>query len=230
MLQGRFRVHAVDLIGHGARPAWDGETPCGLADEAAHVAPLLQGGAHVVGHSFGAAVALKLLALHPQRVRSVVAFEPVMFRWLGDDAAVRDVIELAESIRDHLAGADPRSAALRFVDFWSGAGTWDALGNGRQQAVALRMPSVLAHFDALLREPLQAAKLAQVQVPLLFMAGADTVPATARIAQILRLALPRATHEKLPGMGHLGPVTHAEDVNRRIVAFIAEYALEAALA
>ena len=86
------------------------------------------------------------------------------------------------------------------------------------------MRSVLAHFDALLREPLQAAPLAQLRVPLLFMAGARTVPATARIAQILRRALPRATHEKLPGMGHLGPVTHAADVNRRIVAFIAEHA------
>jgi pimeloyl-ACP methyl ester carboxylesterase len=169
-------------------------------------------------------VALKLLALYPERIRSVVAYEPVMFRWLVDDAAVRQVIVLAESIRDDIAGGDPVAAALRFVDFWSGAGTWDALAKGRQQAVAARMRSVRDHFDALLREPLEAARLAQLHVPLMFMAGASTVPATARIAQILRRAVPRATHEVIPGMGHLGPVTHAADVNRRIVAFIAEHA------
>lgn len=221
-----FRVEAVDLYGHGARPAWHGHAPYTLADDAALVAPLLRvpGGAHLVGHSYGAAVALKVLELYPARVRSVVAYEPVMFRWLAGDAAAQDVNVLTASIRVDLARDDEASAARRFVDFWSGAGAWHALPAGRQQAVAMRMRSVLNHFEALFRDPLEPATLARLNVPQRYLAGANTVPATACIARILRRSLPRANHAWLEGMGHLGPITHATDVNRRIAAYIAEHA------
>jgi pimeloyl-ACP methyl ester carboxylesterase len=168
-------------------------------------------------------------------VRSVVVYEPVLFRLLFDynarHAPAQDVLATAASIRNRLACGDAHEAARRFVDFWSGQGAWDALPVTRRQAVAARMPAVEAHFHALFYDTLDRAQLAQLRLPLLFLTGAKTIGATRRIGELLRFVLPYAHHEMLPGMGHLGPVTHAPIVNARIAGFLdAEVALQSALA
>ncbi|MFT3719318.1 hypothetical protein [Pseudorhodoferax sp.] len=53
-------------------------------------------------------------------------------------------------------------------------------------------------------------------MPPLCLAGGRTNAATARIAGLLRTA----HHQVLPGMGHLGPVTHAQAVDDRLVCFL----------
>ena len=45
-----------------------------------------------------------------------------------------------------------------------------------------------------------------------------------RLAELLRHAFPHARHDVLQGMGHMGPITHASDVNRRIVDFLHAHA------
>lgn len=233
-LRPRYRVRAVEFHGHGLRTPWDASTPMRLADDAALASPVLHeaGGAHVIGHSYGAAVALKLASMHSARVRSLVAYEPVLFRWLLDDAGrgslLQDVVAVARTMRERLARGDERSAARVFIDFWSGEGSWDSLPGARQGAVSTRMPAVVQHFEALFAEPLARWQVASLGMPMLFLSGARTVPAARRIAELLRLAAPRARHAVLEGMGHMGPITHAAAVNRWIAGFL--HAREPALA
>jgi pimeloyl-ACP methyl ester carboxylesterase len=234
-LAPRFRVHAIDFHGHGQRPDWGGPMPLCLADEVALVEPVLRaaaGGVHVVGHSYGGAVALKLAALHPHALRSLVVYEPVLFGWLRDDEpptpALEQIVAVADTLRVLLAGGRAQAAAERFIDFWSGAGSWAALPAGRREAIAARMPAVRQHFEALFGEPLRGAGLARVDLPpTLCLSGQRSVATTQRIAALLRRWLPGAQHEVLPAMGHMGPVTHADEVNHRIVAFL-QAQLEAA--
>jgi pimeloyl-ACP methyl ester carboxylesterase len=173
-------------------------------------------------------VALKLATLHPGLVRSLVAYEPVMFRWLIDEKPrpwpVQEVIAVADSIRDRLARRDEHSAAQRFIDFWSGAGSWASLPGGKKDSIATCMRAVLHHFDALFHEPLQLAQLAFLRLPMLFMTGAQTVAVMRRLAELARQAFPHAHHQELHGMGHMGPITHAAEVNRRIVDFLHAHA------
>lgn len=230
-LAPHFRVRAIEFHGHGERTAWRGDAPLTLADEAALAAPLLEeaGGAHVVGHSYGAAVALKLTTMYPKLVRSLVAYEPVMFRWLIDDIAhqqpVQDLVAVADSMRDRIAAGQEHSAAQRFVNFWSGGGAWESLPNGKQTSIAARMRAVIHHFDALFSEPLQRSQLAFLRMPMMFISGTHTVAVTRRIAELLRLTLPHAQHEVLQAMGHMGPITHATEVNQRLVEFLHAHAL-----
>jgi pimeloyl-ACP methyl ester carboxylesterase len=198
-----------------------------LADEAALVEPLLLSaleGVHLVGHSYGDAIALKLAAKHPTRVRSVAVYEPVLFRLLFDynarHAPAQNVRAVADSMRRHLANDQLEASTQRFVDFWSGAGAWQALPEARRAALAARMPSVMGHFDALFHDTLTRAQVARLGVPVLVMRGARTVPAARRIFELLRLALPSARYEVLLEMGHMGPVTHGAQVNRRIAEFL----------
>ena len=225
-LAPRFRVRAIDLHGHGEQAAWSGNRPLTLADEAALAASLLEenGGVHLVGHSYGAAVALKLATIYPESVRSVAAYEPVLFRWLIDDVAhqqrAQEVIAVATSMRDELAGDREASAARRFIDFWSGAGAWNSMPAGKQSSIATCMRAVLQQFDALFYEPLQPAQLALLSMPMLFIGGTHTVNVTRRIVEVLRMTLPRAQHTLLQAMGHMGPVTHASEVNRTLLEFL----------
>ena len=224
-LESRYRVFAVDLHGHGARPPWPGPAPLSLADEAALVAPILArcGSAHLVGHSYGGAVAIKLATLYPQAVRSIVVYEPVWFRLLIDSGAgpaATVPLELGAALQERMAQGDAAGTAQRFVDFWSGTGAWRSLPGAKQAAIVERMPSVMAQFDALVGESAAPWRAARLVMPRLLLAGGASNDTARRITALLRAEWPDARHETLPGLGHMGPITHAPRVDARIAAFL----------
>jgi pimeloyl-ACP methyl ester carboxylesterase len=78
LLQQHFRVTTYDLRGHGH----SGMPHCGYTtrDMATDLAGLFDGlgiaNAHIVGHSFGADIALHFTLLHPDRTRTLTLIEP----------------------------------------------------------------------------------------------------------------------------------------------------------
>ena len=80
-LAERFTALAPDLYGYGASDPWPGRAAMTLADEVAPLEALLArrpGPVHLVGHSYGGAVALRL-ALRAPTLRSLTLIEPVAF-------------------------------------------------------------------------------------------------------------------------------------------------------
>jgi pimeloyl-ACP methyl ester carboxylesterase len=77
-LAGSFQVWGVDLPGHGdAEPALESSLE-GLAEAVlAGITAQISGKVHLVGHSLGGAVALRLAECAPDRVRSIVLIAPV---------------------------------------------------------------------------------------------------------------------------------------------------------
>lgn len=225
-LVNRFRTHAVDLHGHARTAAWPLERRMRLEDDLALIEPLIHapGGVHLVGHSYGGALALKAAAMHPDRVLSVSVYEPVLFRLLFDyhprDRAATEVTIAAASIRNWLELGDTHRSAQRFVDFWSGDGSWRELPGAQQDVIASRMPAVVPHFHALFNDTMDMATVSQLQMPVLCMKGGRTRAATRRLGELLRIALPRARHLTFARMGHMGPLTHAHEVGRQIEAFL----------
>jgi pimeloyl-ACP methyl ester carboxylesterase len=225
-LQSRYRLHAVDLHGHGSTPAWPDARPMRLEDDLELVEPLFKGAGpvHLVGHSYGGALALKLAARMPERIASVVVYEPVLFRLLLDyqprDRATTEVLIAAQSIRNWFDLGHNARAAQRFVDFWSGDGAWERLPPVPQQLIAARIGSVIGHFGALFSDTLTRAALSQLHMPILCMTGTKTRSAPRRIGELLRYTLPHATHEFVAQAGHLGPITHPQAVTWRIGGFL----------
>lgn len=219
------RVIAPDFLGHGRSPAAAGAGDDALLHDAAQVAALVAGhdAVHLVGHSYGASVALRAALAQPERVRSLALYEPVAFGALRanseDESLWQEITQTGRTIALHTRQCRVLAAGRLFVDYWSGRGRWHALGSERQWTTARRMPAVVRHFEALFAwDALDG--LRTLAAPVLLLQGERTRPVAARVAARLRERLPDVTHAVVPGAGHLGPVTHVSDVNRRIRAFL----------
>ena len=81
-----YRVIVPDRPGHGRSPS-PGRPDDAEAD-GVWVASLLEGGTHLVGHSFGACVALAAAARRPDAVRSLTLIEPAMPKIAMNNPAV----------------------------------------------------------------------------------------------------------------------------------------------
>ena len=228
-LAGRFHTLAVDLYGSGKTPGWPGYRPLSLADEVALLAPVFNWAGkpcHLVGHSYGGAVALAAALAEPARVRSVVLFEPVLFSVLmAEDPAQPAAREIAAVRGDTLAAlerGDSHGSAARFVDYWMGTGTWAAMPDSRRGVLAAAMKAVKAEWDAAFREPTPLSALAALEVPVLVMTGSDSPASSRGVARLLTKTLPRVTAIEIAGVGHMAPVTHPDRVNALIERYLTD--------
>ncbi|HKA43978.1 MAG TPA: alpha/beta fold hydrolase, partial [Burkholderiales bacterium] len=81
-LAPKFHVLAADSYGHGRSPAWPADRRVALRDEVALLEPVFARAGEpviLVGHSYGAAVALIAAIDRPQRVRALALYEPTLF-------------------------------------------------------------------------------------------------------------------------------------------------------
>jgi pimeloyl-ACP methyl ester carboxylesterase len=226
-----FHVLTPDLYGHGAAPSWDGPRGDIVAADVARISGLAAeagGTVHLVGHSYGGTIALRVALAHPERVTSVAIYEPVPMRVLFDynakHRAAAEIAEIARDIRRALNGASFEHAARRFIDYWSGAGSWARLAPDVQATIAQRMPVTDAHFASLIHDPVRLRDYANVRVPVLYLTGRETRASARRMEELMRYALPDVEAVRLDDMGHLGPITHAETVAQRIAQFVRTHA------
>jgi pimeloyl-ACP methyl ester carboxylesterase len=222
-LGDRHRPLAVDLHGAGRSPSWRGGRPLTLADEVALLEPALAAtGArfHLVGHSYGAAVALKVALMHPHWVASLTVFEPVLFSLLMADDPERPAAREIGAVRADTSAAidrgDLHGAGARFVDYWTGAGTWAAMSERRRAAIAAAMSGLKDQWHAVFEEPTPRAALARLDMPTLCLMGGRSPESSRSVSRLLVKTLPRVMAVELEGVGHMGPVTHAERVNALI--------------
>jgi pimeloyl-ACP methyl ester carboxylesterase len=234
-LGSQLQSFAVDLYGHGSTPAWSNARPMTLEDDCELLTPLLDryGPVHLVGHSYGGAIALKTAIRNPEQVLSIALYEPVLFRLALDyqrrDRTAQDVLQAAASIRNWLERGALERAAERFIDYWSGAGAWAQTPPMQRALIAARMPAVVAQFHALFGDGTTRTDLGGITVPMLYLTGARTRPIARRVGELIELAIPHGIYRRVEAAGHMGPVTHAAAVNAQIAGFL-EWQLQRAAA
>jgi pimeloyl-ACP methyl ester carboxylesterase len=219
----RYRTLAADLYGSGKSPTWPGVRPLSLADEVALLDSVLAAAGaryHLVGHSYGGAVALAAARARPERVESLVLFEPVLFSVLvaedPEQEAAREITAVRDDTIVALERGDPLGSGERFVDYWMEPGAWAAMLPTRRDAIAGLMGTVKAEWEAVFGEPTPLAEFANLDVPVLYLTGSAS-PASGRgVARLLTKVLPRVTAVEIDGVGHMAPVTHPDRINALI--------------
>ncbi|MCB1908647.1 MAG: alpha/beta hydrolase [Rhodocyclaceae bacterium] len=226
-LAGGHRVLAPDSYGAGRSPDWHSSREISLADEVALVEPLLALAGSplaLVGHSYGAAVALIAALACPERVRALVLYEPTLFSLVDADApppngadGIRETVAAAATALDR---GDKDGAARRFIDYWMGPGSFDAMPDGRRTTIADSVVNVRRWAHALLTEATPLAAFAALDMPILYLLGGRSPEPAHAVARVLLPALPRARVVEFPELGHMAPITDAERVNREIARFL----------
>ena len=73
---------------------------------------------------------------------------------------------------------------------------------------------------ALMTEPTPLTAFSNLEMPVLLMTGRESPPSSRGVARLLAGALTRIEVVELPGVGHMGPITHPDIVNDVIVRFL----------
>ena len=197
---------APDLPGYGAAQHAEDDRldtliRC-LSGRTAHI--------HLIAHSFGGTVALKLANALPGRVASITLYEPVVAL---PDAEGQPALplELADIRRSTCGGSDVALMAA-FLDFWGGHGRWERL-NASQRS---RLKS---HASGLRRDLMEVAsgRWSDTEVnyrgPITLFGGTRSPDVVARMMRAIAADFPQTVCRRIEGLDHLAPLTRPDVVN-----------------
>ena len=227
-LKDRYRLIAVNLFGYGATTPWAAKEGLALGDAAdlvAAVADRVGEPIALVGHSLGAAVAFEAALRLGNRVRILVAFEPILFSLLkvhGPAAAYAEIAHVAAGYCARAAAADWPTVGRLFVDYWSGPGTWAGLGDDLRSSLTKLLPNVVHEWDAVMKPWRTLAEWSAIAAPTHLIRAADSRAPTWAIAALLAEANPSWRLHDIACGGHMAPLARPDVVNPLIAQVLDE--------
>jgi pimeloyl-ACP methyl ester carboxylesterase len=227
-LAGRFRILACDMSGSGKSPAFPQDVTYTLDEEVRFLDPVFEAAGeafHLLGHSYGGAVALKAALRHRMRLRSLTLFEPVLFSLLiaaaPQSEATREILCLAQSTTDLAGRGDFDAAAREFVDYWFEPGRWASTREEARAPIRAAMNLAGRRWQALFNDPARLADLRLIDVPTLFLVAQNSRPPARALSELLIRTLPNARSVEISGVGHMAPLVNPGQVNPLIESFLA---------
>ncbi|HEY9452848.1 MAG TPA: alpha/beta fold hydrolase [Bradyrhizobium sp.] len=240
------RFFAPDISGYGANTCVL-DLPLTLAEEVRCLSGNLNdadGPIHLVGHSYGGAIAFRIATASPfaHRVRSLTLIEPVLPTLLCESDADRRLharfAQVTRDVTEDIWNGSVLEAIDMFTAFWNGSGPQDPAPAGVRLRMIERADKLVFDFQAAFAEENVATAAASLRVPTLLLSGGLSPYFTQRIVQRLGAIIDGAEVRHLPAAGHMLPLTHASTINPTIARHIARadelaavpLAVEAALA
>ncbi|MFP7569702.1 alpha/beta fold hydrolase [Marivita sp. S2033] len=224
LLADRLTMIAPDMPGHGHSGDWD--PAYDLHDQITAIArDCLGQGGHVIGHSFGATVALRLAIEMPERVCSLTLIEPVLFAAAkeSDPMVFQRYLETMQGVNHAMDREDWAEAARLFTALWGDGRSWDTLSDKERRTFAEQVPFVRqteGHLEDDGAGLLDAGRLEGIACPVMLLRGAETLPIISAVHATLQRRIPVAHEHVIGGAGHMAPITHPEPVARRIKALL----------
>jgi len=221
-LAPRYRVIAPDLFGYGDSaplPGW----PASDLDILAAFARSIGEPFHLVGHSYGGALALLTAIELAPKLASIALIEPVAFHLLRlakDEPAWLEIAQVAARHLELVGEGELDACADHFMGYWIGARAWGAMPAESRARIARTMPKIAAEWAMIFRQSHGLASSRRIRVPTLLIRGTRTTLASRRVVDHLLHALPDRRLVEIGGAGHMAPLTHADAVSNAIEAHI----------
>ncbi|MFK7752661.1 MAG: alpha/beta fold hydrolase [Sedimentitalea sp.] len=216
-LEAQTTFHCLDMYNHGRSPDWDGQGDFQdrmVKAAAAHLSEPMD----VVGHSFGATVALRLAIDHPDLVRTLSIIEPVYFAVAAQDQPELVPLEKAKSAPFYaeVHAGNFETAARIFNRGWGGDSgrPWAELSEKTRAAMARGVQIVPACAPAIiddLHAIMTPGVLEAVSMPTLLLRGGTSEKIIGVVNDGLARRMPNTLNEVVEGAGHMVPLTHVPE-------------------
>lgn len=205
----------IELPGHGLAADWDESRD--FADQAVEIAldDLPADPVPLVGHGFGAVLALRLAVERPYRVASLVLIEPLFYaavegRW-AHDKLKRDLANFDKRMK----AAEYATAVKEHHAIWGDGRPWGEQPADQRAYMMERIRLVQGGSSLLWKDPqglLRPGRLEGIEVPVTFVDGGDSHPIVAEIISTIGDRIADAEWISVPGARHTLPVTHPDKV------------------
>jgi pimeloyl-ACP methyl ester carboxylesterase len=196
-------------------------------DLAAFIRQLGAGPAHVVGWSYGGAIAIVLAVHHPEWVKSLFVYEPGLATFVTDPADAQVAAEDRKDMRAPAtlaakAGDTDTAVRLLFDGLTGQPGTFDRLAPDIRASLldsARTLPLALV-APALPPPPITCAQLGQIMVPVAIARGELARPFYRIAAETAHRCIPQSRLIVVRGGGHLTPAEQASAFNEALLSFL----------
>ncbi len=233
----KITLHTPEHFGVSPDRSWSDNEPLSLAAEAEQTLNLIdnsQSAIHLVGHSYGGALALHIALRRPMRIASVSLYEPCafhLFSQLGESAATAriEISAIATYVCDQINAGNYRSAMAEFVDYWNGDGAWNAMQPEHRNYLVQWAPNANFAFDALINEDTKLGAYEILHTPVYLLQGQDSPLSVHTVSDALLSLLPNCRKHTLEGLGHMGPLTHRAKVASLITQHVYSQAMTTVL-
>lgn len=221
----RYEVIAPDFLGYGKSSHFH---PWGTSDNPdldllTHLLEESPEPAHLVGHSYGGALALRGALRLPHRVRSLTLYEPVAFNLLRDfgyPGQWKRISGVAGRVTALVNQAQNEKAARTFIAYWENQWAWLFMPNWMKKKLSAVMPKIASEFgDMHLPSPHEQA-FQSLLMPVHLIRGGRTKPETETLVDVLADLIPGSTVTTIPRARHLAPMTKSGRVNRHILGWL----------
>ena len=224
-LKPDWHVLAPDFIGYGQSQGWPAGKPFLIDADISVLTSLakkVRGPLHLVGHSYGAALALEAARKLGARVKSLTLVEPVTFHLLKVERRPewREVEELGIEVLTAVGRGDDRAAAASFMSYWLGRWRWWLSPEKFKAAITATIHKVALEFTTAIEADEKLSAYAGVTAPTLLVAGSKTRAPARAVVDLLGATLPHAEVKIVKGAGHMSPFTHPAEINRLVRAHL----------
>lgn len=224
-LAERFRLLLPDLHGCGGTAGWHAGSAMTFDDEADLVIGVIEHACrrpvHLVGHSYGGGVSLRLVVRRPDLVRTLSLFEPSGYQLLAP-AGHPELLEEFESVRDHFLATVGRGALEQgwepYFDYYHGEeGRWRTLPDNVREAI-LDKTQVLRHvYDAQRQNATTFGELESIAAPAIVARGEHTTAPELTVAAIVARHIAGARLVDVLGARHMLQATHPKQVAELVI-------------
>jgi len=226
-LRGRCRVFTPDLIGYGSRRyrpngrfSLQNEVDAIIEQIGDITEPF-----HLIGHSYGGAVATYFAKKYPERIKSLILYEPANFAMLFDEGlhteASKEIRRVRSTFSNGVGTAISRwRAARHFISYWSGAKAWRQFKFSQRSWIAGVTPKVAAEFDALIAAEDTMTDMSDLDMPVKIICGTRTRLAAKRVCQLMAEQIRDCRLLQLVNLRHMAPLTDPAAVNPLLVDYV----------